>query len=489
MDFPRSAARHLVIALLALLSPLAALAYTPDLSGLAAVPLHAAPAPLIAKARSAPAKNQPLRFASAVPLALTLADGVWDTPDAATARWRMRVTSAGAVSLNFTFSQFVMPEGGELWIYDAQGRVVQGPYTAANQTEDGRLWTAVVTGDAAVIEARVPAAQRDAFKLQLAQLNYGTRDFFKSGLFGDAGSCNIDVACAAGDAWPKEKRAAVLITAGGDIVCSGVMVNNTREDNTPYLLTANHCGIRNRGSEPAASVVVYWLYQSTTCNGNDGDSSKSQSGTTFITTDATSDHTLLRLNQAPASNVNVHYAGWNAASTPAGSGASLHHPSGDVKKISVFNQTLVADTVPIDSTTVQAWRVPRWAQGITEQGSSGSGLWNQDHQLVGVLSGGYSDCQTDTVNGTGPDQPDFYGRFDIAWSQGGLKTYLDPDNRGLTSLCGRDPGDGSCSGGSTPTTPTTPATPGGSSGGGGALGSALLLNLLMLSALRRRAPR
>lgn len=482
MDVTRCLSGLIRFALCALLWPVATLAYTPDLTNLAAVPLHEAPAPLIAKARSAPAKNQPLRFASAVPLTLTLADGAWDAPDAATARWRARIYSAGAVSLNFTFARFVMPAGGELWIYDAQGQIVQGPYTAANQTEDGRLWTAIVSGDTAVIEARVPATAREALQLQLSQVNYGTRDFYKAGLFGDAGSCNIDVACAAGDAWPKEKRAAVLLQAGGNTVCSGVMVNNARQDNTPYVLTANHCGIRNRGSLPASSVVVYWLYQSSSCNGNNGDSSKNQAGTSFVATDGPTDFTLLRLNQAPASNVTVHYAGWNVNSTPAQSGAGLHHPSGDVKKISVFNTPLTADTISIDGVTVDAWKVSRWAQGVTEQGSSGSGLWNQDHQLVGLLSGGESDCSTSIVNGTGPDQPDYYGRLDLAWTRG-LKTFLDPDNSGVTSLCGRDPGDGLC--GATPApNPTTPGATPADSGGGGAFSSALLLNLLVLMTLR-----
>ncbi len=43
-----------------------------------------------------------------------------------------------------------------------------------------------------------------------------------------------------------------------------------------------------------------------------------------------------------------------------------------------------------DGPRIPAWRVLRWDQGTTEPGSSGSGLWNQDHLIVGTLSGGSS---------------------------------------------------------------------------------------------------
>jgi len=39
-------------------------------------------------------------------------------------------------------------------------------------------------------------------------------------------------------------------------------VNNVRQDLKPYFMTANHCGIT---SGNAASLVVYWNYQNSTC--------------------------------------------------------------------------------------------------------------------------------------------------------------------------------------------------------------------------------
>ncbi|MGH8541298.1 MAG: hypothetical protein ACRETW_12445, partial [Stenotrophobium sp.] len=156
--------------------------FKPDLSHLDEIPMHALPLQVVAKSvAAAQAKNEPLRFAVSVPLTLGFAGGVWQQVDANTWSWRTRIYSSSAESLNFHFSQFHMPAGGSLWIYDVAGQVVAGPYTSANELGDGQLWTAMVPGETAVMEIRVPAAVRDKVQLQLAEVNHGFRSFSRAG--------------------------------------------------------------------------------------------------------------------------------------------------------------------------------------------------------------------------------------------------------------------------------------------------------------------
>ena len=122
---------------------------------------------------------------------------------------------------------------------------------------------------------------------------------------------------------------------------------------------------------------------------------------------------------------------------------------------------------------VKAWEV-HWARGTTEQGSSGAGLWNQNHRLVGVLSGGEASC-------TNTGGSDYFARLNAAYransaSSGQLKAWLDPDNSGITSLAGLD---------STETAEPVEASDGGG-GGGGSLDAGLLAGLAALGLLRRR---
>ena len=55
------------------------------------------------------------------------------------------------------------------------------------------------------------------------------------------GSCNINVVCPDGDPWRNQIRSVARITMSGMFVCTGQLINNTAQDDTPYFLTAQHC--------------------------------------------------------------------------------------------------------------------------------------------------------------------------------------------------------------------------------------------------------
>ena len=71
-----------------------------------------------------------------------------------------------------------------------------------------------------------------------------------------------DVVCPEGDSWRDEINSVAVYMILGTWVGSGVMVNNTANDLTPYFLTAWHCGITNRND---STLVVYWNYESPRC--------------------------------------------------------------------------------------------------------------------------------------------------------------------------------------------------------------------------------
>jgi hypothetical protein len=99
----------------------------------------------------------------------------------------------------------------------------------------------------------------------------------------------------------------------------------------------------------------------------------------------------------------------------------IHHPGGDVKKISIEDDPPVKDG--------DRWRV-QWDAGITQGGSSGSPLYDPAGRLIGHLQSGSSACIF-------PDAPDFYGRLAPRWSL--LEPYLDPCGTGALGIDGLDP--------------------------------------------------
>ena len=449
------------------------LSLLPGLAAAADYPRHALPASQVQETVEA-SKDEPLRYAVAQAINLNTPDGAWDNPAADIARWRLGIESEGAESLALRLEDLRLPAGSELrWIGEDSGDV-QGPFGAADA---GTLWLPVVRGSRALLELRLPAALKEQFGLRIAEAQHGYRGFpmpgMAKGQFGNAiGACHVDVACAAADDWRPQVRSVVLLTAGGSALCTGTLVNNVRGDEKPYILSANHCSFQTRA---IGSIRAYFNVDRSGCgNGSNGGVTQNVTAAELVARSETADFALLRLSSS-VTGFNVYFAGWDAGGATPSSGAAIHHPRGDNKKISLYSGGVTRqDDVDFDSFTVDAWAV-RWNRGTTERGSSGAALWNQDGRVIGTLSGGSAAC-----DGSSPDNnPDYFGRLDLAWatnsaSSAQLKAHLDPDNSGVRTLAGMDRG-----------VDPAPGTENPSSSGGGALPASLLAGLAALLALRR----
>jgi lysyl endopeptidase len=391
-------------------------------------------------AREASGIPGPQRFAAPIATRLTPADdGTWeDLPDFGRV-WRLRVISTGARTLNFGFEGMRLPAGTALYFYPAGSEDYDGPYGMEDAAPNGEFWTAVIAGDEAVLEMDVPtgvAFEPDFVVVQAGHDYRGFGQILRENL--RQGSCNNDVICPVGDPWRDEIRSEGVYTLNGAWDCSGQMINSLNPaPPPPYFLTAYHCGITTSN---AGSVVVYWNFESPHCGDLCcGSLNDHQAGAILRARYSTSDFCLIEFMVAPVPASNVYMAGWDVTTTNAPAYAvCIHHPNCDEKAISFTNTPLavtsyLGTSTPGDGTH---WRVHHWDDGTTEPGSSGSGLWDPNHHLVGELHGGYASCSSITS--------DWFGRLAISWNGGGssssrLKDWLDPDNTGLMVLDGRDP--------------------------------------------------
>ncbi len=305
----------------------------------------------------------------------------------------------------------------------------------APEAEARRYWLPSVSGAEVTLEVELPpGTAQSALQVSVPQLTHlwlrpedlGTAQ----AKVGESASCNVDVSCTSGN--NNESRAVarmVYVKDGSGYLCSGALMNDTRGSGTPYFLSANHC----ISTQAAASTLeTNWFYRSASCGSssiNPGVQTL-RGGATLLYTNAGTDTSFMRLNDNVPNG--VVFAGWDA-NPSGGSGAvkGLHHPGGDLQKVSVGALAGFA-SCEISSGSgsfrcVNATQsngdhlVAVWNSGITEGGSSGSPLFSGsggNFYVVGQLHGGNSSCSA-------PTGASVYGRFDMAFSAA-LKNWLAP---------------------------------------------------------------
>ncbi len=386
-----------------------------------------------------PDKHAPFRFAEPVQVRLDPeTSGEWETSQDGTRIWRLGIRYKNARSLGVIFNGFRLEKGEKVFVYDPSGHRVLGAFTSDNNKPWGTLALVPLPGDELVIEYQVPAGRKNHGTLSVGQISIGFRDIYrapgksKDDFFGNAGACNVDINCDAGADWQVEKNAVVRVFVNNNTLCSGVLMNTALNDATPYLLTAGHC---IKDSSDAANAVFVFQYESPYCHGPDGSVEKSMSGATLKATTGNLDFTLVQLTQVPPFTYNPYFAGWDNRNTPPSSSVCIHHPGGDVKKISIDQDAAVSsdyDVYDKDS----FWKILQWDVGTTEGGSSGAPLFDASHRVVGTLSGGDAHCGN-SIN-------DYFQKLSYVWSTypedtSQLKKWLDPKDFQFALWNGYDP--------------------------------------------------
>lgn len=298
------------------------------------------------------------------------------------------IKSSSASGIGVHFRNFALAEGEEVYVYGAAtDSIVFGPFTDKGPWGSGEFWSGTVDGDTIVIELyKRPDENGQGFKIFevshiLAELDWRLRSNEPEVL-----NCEVDASCFAG----PEKNAVgrILFNDNGVHLCTGTLLNNSAQDETPYFLTANHCV---NSQAVAETVEVYWFYQTTSCNSGVLRSwVHSPPGADLLATQGSNDFSLLRLqNHAPGG---AFFSGWTSVVQSLGTNVfGLHHPDGYIPP--TVNSYLRRSTGNIMSTNENCLNLVNgyavgWTSGSAEPGSSGSGLWNSNGDLVGVLSCG-----------------------------------------------------------------------------------------------------
>ena len=358
--------------------------------------------------------------------------GTWTNLPNGDRIWQLVVVCKNALTINLTFSQTVIPTGNELYVYNPSKDFILGKFSASH-LYNGELGTELVPGEMTIVEYFVPKGSSIG-NVNICTVTHGYRtpNEFLLRAFGDSGACNVNVNCPEGTAWIQQRNSVVMLVSGSNGFCTGALINNTLNDGKPYVLTANHCY-----SNPATWIFRF-QWESTSCiNPSTSPTFQSLSGAVLRAQGTPSDFCLVEItgglvNGSVPAAYTPYFSGWDNTETISPSAACIHHPSGDIKKIAIENNALISTSFG-GSPSNSHWGVLSWDLGVTEPGSSGSPLFNQNRRIIGQLHGGASVLS------------DEYGKVSVSWNPAGsttsgqLKHWLDPNNTNASFVDGYDP--------------------------------------------------
>lgn len=321
---------------------------------------------------------------------------------------RLRFAAPGGAAFEFT---------GEQVLENLANNLESG----AGGIEARTFWSPVIESSTAVLEIELPAGvPPEHLRMGVPLLSH----LLGSAENGFANpkrnkSCQIDVSCHTGS-WGVESNAVarVVYTVDGvTYACSGTLLADQDPSTAiPYFHTAHHC-IPSQAA--ATTMVTYWFYRSRSCDSNTPARYEVRpGGAVLLHTDRETDVSFLRLNADPPPG--ALYAGWTAAE-PLATGTpvvGIHHPSGELQKISFgrIDSYVSCRASSVDGLMCGTTFVPdakfysvSWNSGVTDAGSSGSGLFlDNGRYLVGQLFGGSSSCEAKAAG-------DYYARFDVSY--------------------------------------------------------------------------
>ncbi|MGJ5818612.1 S1 family peptidase [Paludibaculum fermentans] len=361
-------------------------------------------------------------------------NGEWLLLEDGTRLWRSTVHSAGASAIRLHFQDF-RAGAGTVWVHGLRASADrEGPFTGEGRFADGDFWTREFPGDTAVVEYLPPSGSTTGqTPFQVTELIHvwpqpdlaaGQSGTSAAGGSRNVTSCHKDVSCYQQYQDPAKAVVFVRYLAGSIYRnCSGVILRDTSGNPGGYLLTSNRCV---PDDTTAKLLQVYWKFQTTACNGGapSPNDVPSVAGGRLIDTrkPPEGDFSLVHLESIPSVS---GFAELSSNELAAGAAVyGIHHPDGSYKRVALGLRATDRD-VTADGLTLPAARFYQvtWTAGQMESGSSGSPLFNDANQVVGLLGPAYAPsigqvgCDVSKLTST-------YGRMSLMAPL--LKRYLDP---------------------------------------------------------------
>ncbi len=382
------------------------------------------------------------RVSVPVPVDLNLqSSGKWSIDQSGYRRWNLTIeASNSALALAALLDTFSLSDGAVLSVFTENSDFPSSRYIGTEGKIEKKL-LGFFSSNKIRLELIEPPLAEIKSVIHIFRMDIGYKPVFDNIVsdvskvnnetlgFGASEACHTNIICPEGDVIQKEKNGICriyVVVKEGIGFCTGNLVNNTKRDGKPLVLSAFHC---QDGYTP---MYDFWRfdfnYQSQTCNQPATEPVFSYiQGAKLLASRLENDFILFELSGTIPSSFNPYFLGWNRSAMGPQKSKMAHHPKGDIKKIALSNRPapVFTSTIKWDNNRISPANhhfVVQYTFGSFEIGSSGCALLNESNQLTGLLHGGSANC-TVSIG--------YYSRFSLSWEGGGtpstrLKDWLDP---------------------------------------------------------------
>ncbi len=387
--------------------------------------------------------------------------------------WRYKIICPLAKSINILFSNIFIYDTAKIFIYTPDYLYIKYPLTSYINESGKYHTTGRIPNDTVVVELNANLSDIDSTTFNIYGVVHGYQDISSNPSNPDG--CDLNANCPQGDYFCREKYSVGIYEQRYTIspedtvywgLSTGFLINNTKEDYTPYFMTAWHVidinsnGILdNKELESLSISVIEFGYMKEFCSGGDNLPSYDYSGVSFISGWCVTDFALLLLDEKPKSGEenfpDVYFSGWDRSNKNAGDYAAvLHHPGGKITFTRIWPTPMkIAESYffvkeecnlnnfyfscPNNTGELNSYHVT-FSDGAVSRGSSGAPLYDINNKAIGICSGVcYPPEDTDPCDIPYAN----FGTFSLSWLGGGtddtsLHTWLDPDGTNVETLDG-----------------------------------------------------
>ena len=354
--------------------------------------------------------------------------GDWITTPSGERAWQgvLQLEAAGWNTLYF--NQYQLSRGDMLFITNEEGEV-RGAFTEANNVASHSLTTAPLYGERLIVYYYPASGERRALPWRLSTVTTALLTAVGEELPPTVGGHKgpgspwfivKGLECAEATVRHPEveriARSEILLVVRGRFFSSGTLINNSRQDGEALVLTAAHC-LNNSYAcrdldyvrQSAEQSVFYFNYFSPTGDPLiNGIEEQTLAGAELVAYNEEHDMCLLRITgvrpDVPQGQCAIppsyrpYLAGWNAERDFPVPVIGIHHPKASVRRYNRADEKPPLESYDMASVPVR-WvnshlHIKKWDVGTTAGGSSGSGLFDKNHHLIGALTGGSSYCGT-----------------------------------------------------------------------------------------------